>query len=207
MRLVIVEKNSSQLERLNIILDGESQISIIGSFGSAGGALRGLRKASPDVILTNLDLPDMPGDEFIRRAKAKMPGAEVMVHTKVDDWGRVQAAFGAGAAGYFLKGTAPKALIDALYELQGGGAPMSPKIARMVIRDMREEDSGGRYALSAREKEILCGMEKRMTYRDIASTLLISPFTVRTHIRNIYEKLEAKGKEEALRKAKRNGLI
>lgn len=206
MRLVIVEKNISQLERLNIILDGESQISIIGSFGSAGGALRGLRKAFPDVILTDLDLPDMPGEEFIRRAKAKLPGAEVMVHTKVEDWGRVQAAFNAGAAGYFLKSTAPKALIDALYELQGGGAPMSPRIARMVIRDM-QEDSAGRYALSAREKEILCGMEKRMTYRDIAATLLISPLTVRTHIRNIYEKLEAKSKEEALRKAKRNGLI
>ncbi len=207
MRLVIVEKNSSQLERLNIILDGEPQITVVGSFGSGDDALRGFRRTSPDIILTELDLPDMPGDEFIRRAKAKLPGAEILVHTAFHDRSRVQAAFSAGAMGYILKGTPPKALIEALAELHECGAPMSPKIARMMITEIHQKNDGIPSLLSVREKEILCGMGNGLTYRDIAKNLLISPHTVRTHIRNIYEKLKAKTKEEALRKARKDGAL
>jgi two-component system NarL family response regulator len=186
-----------------MILAGEPQITIIGSFGSAGEALRGFRRTSPDVILTDLDLPDMPGDEFIQQARAKLPGAMILVHTALHDRDRVLGAFSAGATGYVLKGTSPKALIEALANLHDRGAPMSPKIARMVITEFHKKNNCDPSALSLREKEILSGIDNGLTCQVLARNLRISPRTVRRHVRNIHEKLKTKSKEEVLRKAEK----
>lgn len=195
------------MERLNIIFDGESHISVIGSFSSAGEALRGIRNMSPDVLMTDLDLPDMPGVEFIRTVKSDLPGIEIMVHTEFDDWKHVHAAFRAGATAYVLKGATPRALIDAVTDLYRGGAPLSPRIARSMVSEIQKRMMGGRSVLTGREKDVLAGLERRLNYRDLAALLKISPLTVRTHIRNIYEKLDVKSREEAILKAKRDGII
>jgi DNA-binding NarL/FixJ family response regulator len=207
MRLAIVDDNGAVLENLKILLGGEENITITGAFASAEEALAMLESAAPDVMLVDLGLPGMSGIEFIRKLKELLLHVEVMVYTVFDDWPNVFAALKAGAAAYILKGTKPKDLVDAVTDLAGGGSPMSPRIARMVITDFQGNQENSAYALTQREKEILAGMEKGMTYKELADKLVISPFTVRTHIRNIYEKLQAKNKQEALLKARRGGVI
>ncbi len=207
MRLAIVEDHAPLLENLKIILAGERDISIVGAYESAEKTLATLSQAAPDVVLADLGLPQMSGIEMIRRIKAQMPRTDILVYTVFDDWRNVFAALKAGATGYILKGTSPRELIEAITSLHEGGAPMSPKIARMVITEFHDERAGDTNALTSREREILSGMEKRMTYRELAVQLSISPFTVRTHIKNIYEKLQAKNKEEAIRKARRDGVL
>ncbi len=207
MRLAIVEDAPALLENLKIILSGEADISVVGAYDCAEDALADLGRAAPEVMLVDLGLPRMSGLELIARAKARIPKLDILVYTVFDDWKNVFAALKAGAAGYILKGTKPRELIEAVIGLYEGGAPMSPRIARMVISEYHSESAGDRYALTSREKEILSAMDKRMSYKEIAAMMHISPHTVRTHIRNIYEKLQAKNREEALMKAKKDSAI
>lgn len=207
MRLVIVEDTLPILENLKIVVGGDGAISVVGAYDSAEGALKNLDRDAPDIMLVDLGLPGMPGIELIRRAKAEMPKLDILVYTVFDDWKTVFSALKAGATGYVLKGTKPRELIEAITSLYEGGAPMSPRIARKVISELHDDSPGGSYALTPREKEILSAMDKRMNYKEIANVMGVSPHTVRTHIRNIYEKLQAKNRQEALLKAKKDNAI
>lgn len=207
MRLAIVDGNLERCENLRHLLTGEAGISVVGVFKSGKRTLKDLDETAPDVVLLDLDLPDMPGAELIRMLRAARPKLDVLVCTVRDDWKNVFSALKAGAAGYLLKSTRPKDLIEAIDGVYEGGGPLSPRIARMVIAEFHERNGGGRDWLSARQAEILVGMDRGRTYREIAKDLRISPLTVRTHIRNIYEKLQAKNKGEAIRKAKKEGFI
>lgn len=207
MRLAIVDNNFILCESLRHMLAGESDISVVGVFGAGKKALRVLGDTAPDIVILDLDLPDMPGDEFIKRLKAGTPKLDVLVYTARDDWKSVFSALKAGATGYLLKRTKPKDLIEAIDSLYDGGAPLSPKVARMVIRELHEQSGVGREGLSKKQTEVLRGLDRGLTYREIAKNLSLSPLTVRTHIRNIYEKLGASSKAEAIRKAKKEGFI
>jgi DNA-binding NarL/FixJ family response regulator len=207
VRVAIVNGNAQLCENLKYVLGGETGITIVGAFGSGAEALGELSRASPEVALLDPELPDITGDEFIRRAKAVMPKLEVLIYSLSEDWNSVLSLLKAGATGYLLKTTKPKDLIEALHELHEGGAPLSPRVARMVITEFHEYAGAGREYLTARQTEILSGMDKGLTYRELAEKYLISPYTVRTHIRNIYEKLGAKCKAEAIRKAKKEGIL
>jgi DNA-binding NarL/FixJ family response regulator len=148
-------------------------------------------------------LPGKSGIEFIAWFKPVRPDIQFMVLTSFDDADRVFKALKAGATGYILKNTEPAKLIEALSDLRRGGSPMSNEIARKVVnafhQDVVYEDA--KEFLSQREKEVLQWLSKGFSYKEIASELFISIETVRTHIRNIYEKLHASNRVDALRKA------
>lgn len=207
MNIAIVEDDRRLLENLKLLLSGEKGITVIGAFTSGEEALSGLNKSQPDVALVDLGLPGMSGIELIRRVKEDMPEIEIMAYTVFEDRDTVFSAIKAGASGYILKGTTPRELIEALYSLYNGGAPMSPKIARAVIMEFQDSGADEQYLISEREREILKGVEKGMIYKEIADKLNISPHTVHTHIKNIYEKLHAKSKQEAILKARKKGII
>jgi len=207
MRLIIVEDDPILLESLKLILGGEAGITVAGAFGSAEDALRGLRKASPEVMLTDLGLPGMSGIELIKKAKDDMPSLEIMTHTVFEDRENVFAAIKAGASGYILKGSSPREIVEAIHDIHKGGAPMSPKIARKVIHEFQDENGEDQYILSQREKDIVKCIEQGLTYKEISLRLKISSHTVHTHIKNIYEKLQAKDRGDALVKARKTGII
>lgn len=207
MKLIIVEDDPILLESLKLILGGEAGITVAGAFGSAEDALRALRKASPEVMLTDLGLPGMSGIELIKKAKDDMPSLEIMTHTVFEDRENVFAAIKAGASGYILKGSSPREIVEAIYEIHKGGAPMSPKIARKVIHEFQDENVEDQYILSQRERDIVKCIEQGLTYKEISLRLKISSHTVHTHIKNIYEKLQAKDRGEALVKARKTGII
>ncbi len=207
MQIVIVEDNRLLLENLRLLLNGEEGIKVTGAFGTAEEALTVLEQCAPDVMLTDLDLPGISGIELTRLAKARLPDLDIMAYTIFEDRETVFSAIKAGASGYILKGSSPRELIESLNSLYRGGAPMSPKIARKVIQEFQDEPVCEDNLLSQREKEIVKGIEQGLTYKNIAEKLFISPHTVHTHIKNIYEKLQAKDRPEAISKARRKGII
>jgi two-component system NarL family response regulator len=207
MKVAIVEDDVLLRQNLKLLLSGETGISVVSVYGSAEEALAGIKKARPEILLTDIGLPGMSGVELIRLLKEQMPGLEIMANTVFDDRETVFSAIKAGASGYILKGSTPRELIDALHTLAKGGSPMSPKIARKVIREFQDEAIDEQYLLSHRETEIVKEIENGLTYKDIATKLGISPHTVHTHIKNIYEKLHAKDRQGALVAARKKGII
>jgi two-component system NarL family response regulator len=207
MQVGIVEDDPLLLENLKLLLSGEKGIAIVGTWGSAEQALSALKKLSPEVMLIDLGLPGMSGIELIKKIKEEMSGIEIMAHTVFEDREKVFSAIKAGASGYILKGSSPRELIEALHNLHQGGSPMSPKIARKVVREFQDEGASGEYLLTPREKEIIKYIEDGLAYKEIAEKLSISPHTVHTHIKKIYEKLRSINRQDALIKARKKGLI
>jgi two-component system NarL family response regulator len=207
MRIAIVEDNTILLENLKLLLTGELNIEVIGTSSSAEGAIEFLDFAKAEVLLVDLGLPGMSGIELIGKVKAKYPKLEIMAHTVFENRESVFSAIKAGASAYILKGSRPVELIDALNKLHEGGAPMSPKIARMVIQELQDKGSDEQYLLSQREKEVLKEIEKGMSYKEVANKLNISPQTIHTHIKKIYDKLHAHDRQDALLKARKKGII
>ena len=208
MRLMIVEDDPLLLENLKLLLSGESGITVVGAFSSAEDTLQAIEKAAPEIMLVDLGLPGMSGIDLIKKAKEEIPGVEIMAHTVFEDRENVFSAIKAGASGYILKGSSPREIVEAIHELHKGGAPMSPKIARKVIHEFQDESiTSEQYILSQREKDVVRCIEEGLTYKEISIKLKISSHTVHTHIKNIYEKLQAKDRGEALLKARKTGII
>jgi two-component system NarL family response regulator len=207
MRLVIIEDDPLLLENLTLLLRGEDGITVSGAYRSAEDAMKSLKNASPEVMLTDLGLPGMSGVELIKKAKEEMPLLEIMAHTVFEDRERVFSAIKAGASGYILKGSSPREIIESIHSLYKGGAPMSPKIARKIIHEFQDEVTGEHFLLTQRETEIVKRVEEGLTYKEIGERLSISTHTVHTHIKNIYEKLQAKDRNDAILKARKKGII
>ena len=207
MRLVIVEDDPLLLENLTLLLRGEEGITVAGAYRTAEDALKHLKSADPEVMLTDIGLPGMSGVDLIKLAKLEMKELEIMAHTVFEDRENVFSAIKAGASGYILKGSSPRELIESIHAMYKGGAPMSPKIARKIIHEFQDDAAGEDFLLTQRETEIVKRVEEGLTYKEIGERLSISTHTVHTHIKNIYEKLQAKDRSDAIIKARKRGII
>lgn len=206
-RLLIVEDNPSLRQSLALLLGGEPAFALVGVFPAAENALASLEPLRPEMMLVDIGLPGMSGIEFIRRAKAMLPEVEIVAYTISEERDTVLGALKAGAGGYILKGATPRELIEGLLSLRDGGAPMSPRIARAVIREFRETETPHSALLTPKEREVLLAASEGLSYKEIGERLCISAHTVHSHIKHIYEKLHAKDKHEALLKARRRGIL
>ncbi len=171
-------------------------------FGNAETALKELSVNPADIGLFDIQLPVMNGIECIRRLKILHPSMQMMVLTVYDNTDNIFNALKAGASGYLLKTTPPAKIIEALNDVYNGGSPISSSIARKVIDAFALVGKTNEYfqQLSRREQEILEELSKGFRYKEIADKLYVSIETVRTHIRNIYEKLQVNCRVEALKK-------
>jgi two-component system NarL family response regulator len=206
MRVAIVEDDSVTRETLKLLLANEPQIADVLAFESGETFMESLKDIHVDVLLVDLDLPGMHGTELIQKVKVERPELEILVYTIYEDRENVFAAIKAGASGYILKGRSARDLIDSLLVLQQGGAPMSPRIARKVIGEF-QKNSVEENPLSPRENRIIRFIEEGLTYNIIAERLGISPHTVHNHIKNIYGKLHAGNRVEALNRARKIGIL
>lgn len=208
IRLAIVEDDRTTRQTLVMLLDGEPTLSVAGSYGHADELLAALDRLEIDIVLTDLGLPDVSGPELIAAIKERRPTVECLAYTVSEARDVVFAALRAGATGYILKGCSPRDLVEALHTLSRGGAPMSPRIARAVVRTFQNEAAVQEdYLLSARERDVLHQLEKGLSYKEVGKALAISPHTVHSHIKRIYEKLHAQSRAEAVRIARMKGLV
>lgn len=161
-----------------------------------------------DVILMDIQMPEMDGIEATKLVKSKYPQIKVIMLTVFDDDENVFKSIQAGADGYLLKETSPYELEKGLCEIMNGGAPMTPIIAGKALNFLRNPpehfSQKEENPLSKRERQILDQLSKGLNYQEIAENLFISPSTVRKHIENIYRKLQVRNKMEAVNKADRN---
>jgi len=174
------------------------------SFNSAEEALKEIPINKPDLILMDVNLPGMNGIECTKIIKKSYPEILIMMFTVYENNENVFKALEAGASGYILKQSSPDELLEAIRQLDTGGAPMSTSIARMVVSSFSKlpDNNANDYNLSEREKEVLDLLAGGFRYKDIAEKLFISISTVRSHIFSMYEKLHVHNRTEALNKYK-----
>jgi DNA-binding NarL/FixJ family response regulator len=173
---------------------------------TAQAALDWLEHNRPDIVLADLGLPDRPGTDVIRAATERYPECDVLVITVFGDEAHVMAALAAGASGYLVKDASLTNMQEHLAHLRNGGSPMTPRIARMLIRQYQGKQAspaalplpGQSNDLSARETEVLTGIAKGFSYSEVATALAVSTNTVRTHIKRIYQKLSVNSRSEAV---------
>ncbi len=208
LRVFVVEDDALLREHLVELLSTCGAFEVAGVAGSGAEALETFVAAKPDLALVDLGLPDMSGQALIRELSAMGTRAQMMAHTVFDDRANVLEAIKAGASGYVLKGCTPEDLVSGLKSLHAGGAPMSPRIARAVMLELRSSpDAPEPDLLSPRERQLLKLVDEGLTYKQISDALHVSTHTVHSHIKNIYEALHARSRADALAKARGRGLI
>jgi DNA-binding NarL/FixJ family response regulator len=200
--VAVVEDDVDICQGLASLINGSSGFICVATCPSAEEAIVGLPEKQPDVILMDIGLPGMSGIACIPHLRSYLPRAQIMMLTVFEDHDRIFESLKAGATGYLLKKTAPATLVQSIRDLHGGGSPMSNQIARRVVevfqRPSRKPDCAD---LTTREQEVLQKLSQGFLYKEIARSLGISIETVRTHVRNIYEKLQVRTRTEALNKA------
>ncbi|MGH7449822.1 MAG: response regulator, partial [bacterium] len=181
-------------------INGAAGFRCVATYANAEAALEDLPDLEPGVVLMDIGLPGMSGIECIRILKTQHPKLQIMMLTVYEDDDKIFNSLVAGASGYILKKTPPDKLLESIRDLYNGGSPMSSQIARKVVQTFQHTQKPAQPIadLSKREQEILAYLAKGYLYKEIAATLHISVETVRTHLRNIYEKLHVRTRTEAV---------
>jgi DNA-binding NarL/FixJ family response regulator len=212
---MIVEDDPSSLSRFCKVVAADQELELFAAVGNGASARALLARAAPDVLLVDLGLPDMSGIQLIRETAQCYPDTDMMVVSIFGDEQHVLASIEAGATGYLLKDSAPEDLIGSIKELRAGGSPISPAIARQLLKKLRRPGVGTASlpgsaqhpALTLRESEILCFIAKGFSFAEIAQLLDISPHTVTTYVKKIYQKLAVHSRGEAVYEASKMGLL
>ena len=212
LRIVLVEDDEPIRRRLASIITDWPGATLVAACATLADAVAAIEAQNFDLLVTDLKLPDGNGIEAIRLVGKRQPHAESMVISVLTDERSVLAAIEAGAAGYLLKDADSLDLIEAITDLMAGRSPISSRIARVLVRRLSErgdmaEPAEDRPSLTPREMDILWGVAKGFTYGELAERLGMSRQTVPVHIRNIYRKLQASNRSEAVFEAARLGLI
>lgn len=200
LRVVLVEDQRETRESWSRLISSFPDFTCVRACANGEDALRAIPELKPDVILMDIFLPRMSGIECTARLKGSLPDTPIIMLTASDEDEMVFLALEAGASGYLLKRTKPADLRAALLDVLGGGAPMSSEIARCVIESFRKKaprvDSS--VSLTAREEETLVLLTKGYSNKEIADRLSLSTETVRSHLKNIYQKMHVRSRAEAV---------
>ncbi len=202
IRFCIVEDDDVIRDGFTQILSGVSDMQCDGAFASGEAFLQQVDALQPDVVLMDIQLPGRSGIDCVQEVKLKYPKMQFLICSVFDDNENIFNALCAGATGYLLKSCDAAKLIQSVREIHNGESPMSGVIARKVIGNFQQERRAEAYftLLSDREREILELLAKGFRYKEIATQLFLSVETVRTHIRNIYEKLQVSSRTDAINK-------
>jgi DNA-binding NarL/FixJ family response regulator len=228
MRCLVIEDEPHWQTTIAQVIAGHDTLELIGICPNLAEALAKIRTTSYDMLIVDLGLPDGNGVDAIRTSRRLHPDADILVATVFDDERSVVAAICAGATGYLVKDATAAEWISAIAQLRAGHSPLSPKVARHVLRRMQEPprakkmglldgasateavSAGAReenVSLSPREAEVLQLVAKGFSLVEVAQILHVAQTTTRTHARAIYRKLEVNSRGEAVFEAQRLGLL
>jgi DNA-binding NarL/FixJ family response regulator len=195
------------------MLKTEPGFDVIGCFSHVLDCAEDIRECKPDVVLMDIEMPGRSGIEAVRILKKEFPQVQILMQTVFEDDDRVFDSICAGASGYILKNFLNTRLIDSIRELQFGGSPMSPSVARKVLTKMQQipqhvrPEEAPDYHLTPREKEVLSCVVEGLGYKMVGDKLNISYETVRSHVKKIYEKLHVASLTEAVAKAIKQRIV
>jgi DNA-binding NarL/FixJ family response regulator len=204
IRVLVVDDHPVVRHGLSAILRYEADIEVVGEAADGAEAARLILATHPDVVLLDLRLPQLSGVEVMRQTRPLSPGTRFLVLTTYDTDEYIGPALAAGAQGYLLKDATPDELGRAVRALMHGGAALEPSVAARLLGRMTESESE---ELSGRELEVLRLLASGASNKAIAAQLVLSASTVKTHISNIFDKLGAQSRTEAVRIALQRGLI
>lgn len=209
IKVLIYEDNKLLKESLNMLIGGSPGFEVIAAFEECVHIVEEVEAFRPDVILLDLNMPDMSGIDALKLLRRKNDTVKVLMLTVFDDDHNVFEAIKSGANGYLLKKTPPAKLLEYIMDVYNGGAPMTSSIARQVLQMFSSAyaDRNSDYHLSERETETLKHLVNGYSYKMIAGEMNISIDTVRAHIKKIYEKLQVNSKGEAVAKAFRHRIV
>lgn len=195
-RILLIEDYELVRKTYKEIINSTENFKVVGDFESCELAIPKLEELAPDVVFMDINLPGMNGIDGIKIIRKQFPEIAVIVVTVNEESNYVFEALCAGAVGYITKVSGKQKIIEALEQLNLGGAPMSVKIARMVVESFQEKKLN---ELSDRENEVLTLLTKGKSYASIGEDLNVSVNTIKTHVRNIYEKLHVTSKNEVIK--------
>ena len=200
IRVAIVEDDPKVKKNLEIFIEGSEDFHCVATYGDAESALKFLPSVSLEVVLMDINLPEMNGIECVRQLKQKLPEVHVIMLTVYEDTQKIFSSLQAGAVGYLLKSSRPDEILQAIIDVNAGGSPMTAQIARKVVQSFHRNNSKNDdlVKLTDRENEVLDLLSKGYIYKEIADHLFISPDTVHNHLRHIYEKLHVHSRTEAV---------
>ncbi|HAL83319.1 MAG TPA: DNA-binding response regulator [Mucilaginibacter sp.] len=202
IRVAIVEDNQILRKSMEQLFEQTEDIRCVASIKNLLNVVSVFRKAMPDIVIMDIGLPDISGIEGVRTIKNNFDNMQVLMFTVFEDDDKIFEAIREGASGYLLKKTRPLEIIEAIRELHQGGSPMSPLVARKVVKffqsgsPLKDDD----FQLTSREKEILFALVDGLSYKKIADKYFLSVHTIRKHISSIYEKLHVHSKSQAVAK-------
>ena len=211
--VMVVEDDPAFLTRFCRIVASDPGLELFAAVGDLASARQAMSKATPDVLLADLGLPDGSGIDLIRETARRHPDTDIMVITVFGDEDHVLASIEAGATGYILKDSLQQEFVDLIKQLRAGGSPISPVIARQLLKRLKPRGIAPAAGpteetpLSAREAEVLGLIAKGFSFGEIARLLGVSQHTVISHVKKIYQKLAVHSRGEAVYEAGKMGLI
>ncbi len=204
VKAAIIEDDKVIRESLAELINETEGFECYGKYADCESALKKIPAQKPNIILMDIDLPGMSGIEGVKKIKAQFLKIDIMMLTIHEDPSLVFEALRAGACGYLDKSASEEKIIESIREVYNGGAPMSYKIAKLVVSSFQKQHDS---PLTARESDVLNQLCKGLSYKEVANGLFISVGTVRHHIKNIYYKLQVHSKSEAVIKAFKERLV
>ena len=203
IKVLVYDDNAGRQEGLELLINQTKDMVCVATFENCSNVVNEVKMFNPDVVLMDIDMPQVNGIEGLRLIRKYTPEVMVVMQTVFEEEEKIFEAIRAGAHGYFLKKTTPQKLIEGIRDVRDGGAPMTASVARKVLEVFQHQSSRGKntFELTERELEILSHLVKGMSYKMIANTCGISWHTVNSHCKKIYEKLHVHSATEAVAKA------
>jgi len=204
IQIVLVEDDRVIRDSFQFLLNEEEGYAVTGAFANAEDAIKSVATLDPDVVLLDIQLPGISGLQALPKIKALVPDAAVIILSVNEHQDTVFEALSKGAAGYLTKNTPPQKILEAVNEVMLGGGPMSAHIAKMVVNSFQRSSES---PLTRRETEILEQIAAGKTRGKIADEFFIDLETVKSHLKNIYAKLDVHSKADAIKTARINKFI
>ncbi|WP_438480951.1 response regulator [Oleiharenicola lentus] len=202
LRVCIVDDDEPTRQILSELIRESDQLELVNSYADTESAVENLPKDCPDVVLMDINIPQINGIECVRRLKPTLSHTQFLMLTVYADANHIFAALAAGATGYLLKGTRRPQLLASIRQIAQGGSPMSAAIARKVVQSFAktENERPDFEELSPRERSVLDLLSKGYLYKEIADNLNIKLVTVDTYVRRVYDKLQVNSRSQAIAK-------
>lgn len=207
--IVVYDDNASRRKSLEALLLLSDGVECLGSFSDCSTVLANMEQLKPSLVLMDIEMPNVNGIEGVKLIKQNYPHIKVVMQTVFEDEEKIFAALQAGAEGYILKNAPAEKIIQSIFEVDNGGAFMTPSVALRVMKYFNTKPiaENSEFNLTTKEKETLKNLTDGLSYKMVADRMGISYYTVNSHIKKIYEKLQVHSVGEAVSYAIKHKIV